>query len=152
MVDLSIESKEFDSLPDDLEDFADVLPEKTDLAMRLGAERVREILEEITPKRTGFTAAAWTVIPVDVGQFVIINANEPIATFLSEGTAPHDIFPVNAQALHWTDESGEHFAAYVHHPGTEPLNLEETALQMAEPDLEELLDNAENEAWEETMV
>jgi hypothetical protein len=152
MVEIEIDSSEFDSLPEDLTNFSEILPEKTDLAMRLGAERVREILEEITPKRTGFTASAWTVIAVDVGEFVILNANEPIATFLSEGTAPHDIFPVSAQALHWMDETGEHFAAYVHHPGTEPLNLEETALAMAEPDVQQYLDEAEEEAWDEAML
>jgi hypothetical protein len=150
MVEMEIET-DLDNLSGGLENFSKNLPDKIEAAMEFAAERIKDILEEITTKRTGFTAEAWTVIPVNPGEFVILNANEPVATFLSEGTAPHDIFPLTGQALHWTDETGEHFAAYVHHPGTEGLQLEETALAMAEGYIDEVLDAAEDEAWEESM-
>ena len=139
------------SLVNDIDDYLDRFQTYVDDAMRQAAELVRDKLEEITPKLTGFTAASWVVISVGWGEFYITNSNEPVATFLSEGTAPHDIYPVSAEALHWVDESGEHFAKHVYHPGTEGLNLEETALAETSDDVDRLIAEAEERAWDEAM-
>jgi hypothetical protein len=59
-------------------------------------------------------------------------ANVPYAGFVLEGTAPHDIRPRNAQALHWTGPGGPVFARVVHHPGTRPDPFPERAIRPLE--------------------
>lgn len=42
----------------------------------------------------------------------------PYAPYVLNGTRPHWIFPRNAKALHWVNQSGDDvFATAVHHPG-----------------------------------
>lgn len=42
----------------------------------------------------------------------------PYARYVLEGTRPHEIRPRVANALHWKDAGGDHFAQLVNHPGT----------------------------------
>ena|ERR1035437_1808143 len=44
----------------------------------------------------------------------------PIAAYVTRGTAPHDIYPVNAAALHFFVGGESVFAQHVDHPGTSP--------------------------------
>jgi len=134
-----------------MERLAERLPINLDIAARTGAEILRQWLEDNTPQRTGLTSISWVVIPLDIGEYVITNTNDPIATFLSGGTAPHEIF---GNPLHWVDfETGEdRFATHVHHPGTAPLNLEERALQETEAEIDALWDAAIDAAERESFV
>lgn len=134
-----------------MERLAERLPINLDIAMRAAAELLMEKLFEITPKKSTLTATSWVVIPIDRGQYLIANTNDPIATFLSEGTAPHEIF---GNPLHWVDlETGEdRFAMHVHHPGTQPLYLEDSALLACEPEIQALEEAAIEAAERESFV
>lgn len=48
--------------------------------------------------------------------------------FVRQGTRPHEIRPVRANALRWEDGSGVHFAKKVNHPGTKPNPYHKRAL------------------------
>ncbi len=54
------------------------------------------------------------------------------ASYVEEGTPPHEIEARNAQALHWINEGGEHFARKVQHPGTAPMPFLAPAALVAE--------------------
>jgi hypothetical protein len=56
----------------------------------------------------------------------------PHASFLDQGTAPHEIRPRTRRALRWEDGGGEHFATRVQHPGTAPTGYMGEAYQKAE--------------------
>jgi len=90
---------------------------------------VDELYSEIydnTPMKTGETRKS---LRKEVsGNKGIVYSDSIIYVFLEYGTSPHDIFPRKAQVLHWIDESGEHFAKHVHHPGTKPLAIWRNAL------------------------
>lgn len=49
-----------------------------------------------------------------------VEVNQPYAQAQEAGSAPHTIRARKAKVLHWTNETGEHFATQVHHPGTPP--------------------------------
>jgi hypothetical protein len=42
------------------------------------------------------------------------------AVVVEFGSQPHTIRPRRGRVLRWVDETGEHFARVVHHPGTRP--------------------------------
>ena len=49
----------------------------------------------------------------------VIECRVPYASYLDEGTKPHEIWPKTAICLRWYDEGGDaHFAKHVNHPGT----------------------------------
>ena len=65
------------------------------------------------------------------GLEVRIGPTVPYAIHVEEGTAPHDIYPVNARALRFVVAGQVVFAMHVRHPGTKPQpfvreTLEET--------------------------
>lgn len=85
----------------------------------------------------------------------VLVAGAKHASFVEEGTSPHDIRPKEGHgfegplqkgqsrrtkkdvgthrvALRWTDGSGQHFAAVVHHPGGRSLPFMGPAVQKAE--------------------
>lgn len=51
--------------------------------------------------------------------------------FVHEGTGPHDIYPVKAQALAFQVGGETVFAAHVHHPGTKAIPFLRDALPLA---------------------
>jgi len=71
-------------------------------------------------------------VPVDEGNlkrsgnvrygdgYAVVGYNSPYGKYVHDGTAPHDIVPRNAKALHFQGEGGDVFAKRVHHPGTRP--------------------------------
>lgn len=70
-----------------------------------------------------------------------IVALQKYASFVEEGTKPHDIRPVKAKALRWEDEGGGvHFAHLVHHPGGKPYPFMGPAYLKAERVLERVLE------------
>lgn len=57
-------------------------------------------------------------------------AEQPLAKFIIEGTAPHRIEPVTAKALRFFNSSGDVvFAKSVQHPGTKPNDFVGEAVQ-----------------------
>ena len=57
----------------------------------------------------------------DNGTLLVLSRDPrgPIAAYVTRGTAPHEIVPVNANSLHWYGPGGEDvFAQHVDHPGT----------------------------------
>jgi hypothetical protein len=72
--------------------------------------------------RTGVTVSktrGYLEMRVPGGAVGIMECDVPHASFLDQGTAPHDIYPRYASALRWYDEGGNPvFAQHVHHPGT----------------------------------
>ena len=148
MVNVAIDSSEFDSLPDDIEKYAAAFGPEVDAAMGGLAEMLRAKLEEITKKRTGETAAAWTVVAAGVGEFIVTNSNEPVITYLTQGTAAHFVRPVSAKALHWVDESGvDRFSMGHEVRGIVGEDYEAEALDWLEPYIDQFLDAADDAAW-----
>jgi hypothetical protein len=55
------------------------------------------------------------------GAEIEIIAGAEYASFVEEGTHPHEILPRRAKMLHWEEPQGDHhFASKVNHPGTKP--------------------------------
>jgi len=90
-----------------------------------GAGRMRDSITSTSDTFTG-------------GMTITYTANVPYAKYVINGTAPHDIYPKAARALHWGGASGP-FASVVHHPGTRPNDFVERALVPLEPILQEEL-------------
>ena len=96
--------------------------------------RKGDLVNSITTKRWGN----------QYGYFAEVGPTVPYAMYVSLGTAPHDIYPVNAHALHWV-AGGDHFAMHVRHPGTKPNPY----ITKARMDYQESLDELWGIAWEE---
>ena len=62
------------------------------------------------------------------------------ARFVEFGTAPHMIFPKNAQALYWP--GAQHPVKSVSHPGTAPNPFMERIIQASMPDIKATFDTA----------
>lgn len=110
-----------------------------------------DALHDFTPQKTGETAQAWEVFHSGVWELFITNSNEPVATFLSQGTSAHWVEPAIAKALHWVMD-GVHFFSKGHMvSGIEPMNIEERALEATREDLIALMDQAESDAWDDAF-
>lgn len=92
---------------------------------RTGA-RVETELASTGPEDTGNMNRNTRVFPRGPLAFEVVIAAD-YASFVRDGTRPHEIVPVTAQALRWTDEGGTHFAKRVQHPGTQPNDWYEQA-------------------------
>lgn len=72
----------------------------------------------------------------------VINAGRAYASFVENGTRPHEIRPRRVSVLAWEGSDGEgHFAKVVHHPGTQPHPFMGPAFFKAEQVLEARLDD-----------
>jgi len=109
-------------------------------------------LADLTPiGETGETAQAWEVFYTE-REIFITNANEPVATFLSEGTMGHWVEPVLAKALHWIGPDGADWFSKGHMVrGITPRFIEWNALQDTADDLDTLIDAALDDAFEEVF-
>ncbi len=95
------------------------------------------------PRRTGHFASELyprTFDRPDAYTWEIHSASQkPKAIWLRDGTSPHMIFPVAAQALAWSSARFAHpsnpmiFAANVHHPGTHADNWGDRVLDDVGP-------------------
>jgi len=108
-------------------------------------------LADLTPVETGETARSWEVFHSSPWELFITNSNEPVATFLSEGTVAHWVEPVNAKALHWTVDGVSFFSKGHMVTGITPHDIEWNALQDTQGDLNQLLEDAESEAWDDAF-
>ena len=137
---------------EDIDLFDQRITEKLDEALRRGAYYAAELMKELTPKRTGETAESIGVteayLEYDVG------SDSPVFGWLDQGTAGHGpILPRSAQALHWEDETGEHFARYVLYArGIEAHNIIDGAMELAEPGIQADIELALDQAWIESQT
>jgi hypothetical protein len=132
-------------------DFSMRLDEQMGPALEQAANVIRQWLVYYTPTRTGRTAASWSVIAVDRDDYYITNTNEPIITYLTEGTAPHYIAPVQAQALHWVENGQDYFSMGHMVSGIVGVDIEEQALVASEPELDNLFDMAVDAATRDAL-
>lgn len=66
--------------------------------------------------------------------------------YVIEGTAPHDIYPVNGRALRFYGSDGSLvFAKVVHHPGTRANDFPKAAWDAARPEVEAVLSRSGRE-------
>lgn len=132
--------------------FDDDLSEMLQQANEANAEYLAEVMRELTPKRTGETAASIDVMDEGGGSFAV-GSDSPVFGYLDEGTAGHIVEAVNAQALHWFDiraDTGktEFFAKWVWVSGIEPLGITEAALDLAEPAMDANMELFMDAAWD----
>lgn len=67
------------------------------------------------------------------------DARGPIAAYVTRGTRPHPIEPVNARFLHFIASDGtEVYTTHVDHPGTSPNPFHVTAWQASAPTVVDL--------------
>ena len=129
-VDVSTRGLEFDEVAKSLD---------KDLR-RLLVERLAEVAYAEAfygaPWRTGKLARS-IVKEVEDGEARIV-ALAPYAKFVIEGTAPHEIRPVNASVLAFKARSGDMvFTRLVRHPGTKPNPFMQRAVDKAQEKVEE---------------
>ena len=132
--------------------FDSELGDMLDEALRNNAYYYAEVLKEVTPKRTGATAES---IGVDEGYLEYgVGSDSSVFGWLDSGTQGHGpIVPVNAQALRWMEDGSEFFARYVTYvTGIEPMNLFETALDIAEGPMDANLELFMDAAWDKAAA
>ncbi len=104
----------------DLIDFIGEIIERAPDLMNITLDDVAEIFRDFeynyAPRgQTGMLADLTTIESYGMYRY-IYSTDDPIFTFILLGTAPHDIYPVNASALYWP--GALHPVKHVHHPGT----------------------------------
>lgn len=130
--------------------FTGALNDEVNASLPQASEIIRRWLQYFTPVgETEITAQSWIVVAVDRDEYFITNTNEPIITWIIEGTAEHFVAPVTASALHWTDFSGEHFSKGHWVRGIVGTDIEGLAMDAADPELETLWDMAVDAASRE---
>ncbi len=88
------------------------------------------------PWRTGKLAGS---IVKEVGdEEASIHALAPYAVYVVNGTAAHEIRPVNARVLAFEAAGKMVFAPVVHHPGTQPNPFMQNAVEDARSKAEEI--------------
>jgi hypothetical protein len=138
-------------IAEELEAYKDALNSRIQEALDKYSIILLDRLADLTPiGETGETASSWEVFS-STWQIFITNSNEPVATFLSEGTVGHWIEPVTAQALHWTIGGIDFFSKGHMVTGITPHFIEWNALQDTQDDLIALLDEAESEAFDDAF-
>ena len=100
------------------------------------------------PNRTGYLAST---VYKEVGETeAVVGVGASYAKFVVEGTAPHEIRPVNAHVLAFVNQYTNKlvFAPMVHHPGTKPNKFIEKAAR----DIEGAVDDVVAEEWRRVVV
>lgn len=99
----------------------------------MAAHALAAILEEeLQAKAPGTTYPTQLSVEVeesDGGALLGVVGPEPLSTWITKGTAPHPIDPVNAQALFWP--GAMYPVKHVDHPGTAPNPFIDDAVQAA---------------------
>ena len=93
------------------------------------------------PKITGRLAGSWMAHILNPMTWVI-NSNVKYRWWVNDGTKPHEIRPVNAQALHFKVGGDEVFCKVVHHPGTKANPYIQRAVALTEKRIPEFADKA----------
>ena len=86
------------------------------------------------PTNTGRLAGSFELSQIEELAWCIATTVD-YASYVHEGTEPHEIRPVRAKALFW--EGAEHPVKKVEHPGTSPNPFVDRAIQSAESRSEE---------------
>ncbi len=118
-------------------------------ALTKGWRRFAGVAEELADLVNQY---ARSEVPVDTGRLkeshhvekmseaeYLVAARTPYAVYVHEGTNPHDIFPVNAQALRFEVDGQVIFAQHVRHPGTEANPWMDRASERARQEAEALV-------------
>ena len=135
-------------IAEELQSYTETLKVRIDEALDDYAVILLDRLYDLTPKETGETAESWEVFHSNTWEIFITNSNEPVATFLSQGTIGHWVEPVIAKALRWIGPEGVAFFSKGHMvSGITPLFIEWNALESTREDLNQLLDQAEDLAF-----
>lgn len=102
-------------------------------ALTGGLNETLGVAMENCPVDSGRLRASLSVEVIWISEFELvgtISTNVEYAIPVHEGSGPHDIFPVNAKALHWVGDDGlDHYAKMVHHPGCPPNPFLSNALE-----------------------
>lgn len=109
-------------------------------------------LVNAAPRRTGAYAASIEGERTLAGrnQRVVFSAMSPLSTWIIYGTAPHPIEPVRASALRFEVADGTIvFAKHVDHPGTQPNDFVQRAVDAALPEITDRLQLAGRELMTE---
>lgn len=140
-------------LAEQTEAFNSALSLRIEEALDAYAVILLDRLADLTPiGETGETAQSWEVLHSGVWQLFITNSNQPISTFLSEGTMAHWVEPVTAKALHWIGPDGGSYFSKGHMvSGIKPLFIEWNALQQTSDELDELMAKAESLAFDDAF-
>lgn len=98
------------------------LQQRARITARLAAQRGEHDLRAHTPVDTGNMAANTTVRdrPHPAGAMIEATVDTDYAQYVREGTRPHRIAAVNAQALRFDWRGSTVFFKSVNHPGTSP--------------------------------
>ena len=119
------------------------------VAETLGKELRRELVERLAevayaeafygaPWKTGKLARS-IIKEVDEYGEAKISVLAPYACYVINGTAPHEIRPVNASVMAFKADDGELvFTKLVRHPGTKPNRFLDEAVEKAREKVEEL--------------
>jgi len=102
--------------------------------LRMGLKIVREAKKRC-PVDTGRLRSSINTKLDESGYGIKVGSNVDYAPDVEFGTSPHIIKPKEAEALHWEDEDGDHFAQEVRHPGT-------PATPFLRPSIDKVLNNA----------
>ena len=100
-----------------------------------------------TPKRTGKLARSSFFQITGAGVNQILTILQPARTpdgkfygeFVREGTEPHDIMAVNAQALRFELDGEILFRKRVHHPGTQPNPYHRRVMARLKPGVQDIV-------------
>lgn len=88
--------------------------------------RLKELMIEYAPKRSGALAASITQVNTP-GAVSVGTQGIAYVKFIVEGTRPHEIRPKNGNVLAFKVGGSMVFSAVVHHPGTKANNFMEKA-------------------------
>lgn len=117
------------------------------LVPRIVEEVGQELLstvEQKTPRQTGHLASNWTMTVN--GESLTIENDTPYATFVVDGTKPHEILPKNASVLAFQINGTTVFAKRVHHPGTSPNPFVDESINLIESQIDNIVAQAIREA------
>lgn len=128
-----------------LYDIADKISDNivSDIAQEIGSN-LQDLLERKSPRVTGELASSWQL--TSQGDTVIVENDTPQARFVVDGTRPHVILPVNANALSFYVNGTHVFAKRVNHPGTAPNPFVDEAVSEVEYDIEMIVERKLREA------
>jgi hypothetical protein len=128
----------------------------TVLADKFKPEIAQKLIERLTsiatltmyaeaPYKTGRLANS---IQKTVGDMTSsVGPTAPYTLYVTKGTAPHMIRPVNSKALAFKTSNGLVFSRLVHHPGTKPNPFIQRTLNIVTEDVQETF----NDLWRENV-
>lgn len=117
-------------------------------AQAKATHRYKDRTGALTGSIRGYLVASAS--PTDNGEAVgVLEAKAKHASYIEEGTPPHEIEARRAELLRWVDEGGGvHFARKVNHPGGPSLPFMGPAAQKAERVVEVEVERAVERAAE----